>query len=80
MRRIHTKLWKKIERNEDETYSLSGLKGKIRAPMKDLLKSGVISKKELRDLIMKMPVDKENSLADLLSIALHDKIGKQESR
>lgn len=61
-------MWDKIERNEDGTYSVSGLKGKIRAPLKDLLKGGAISKEELLDLIMKMSVDKDISIIDFVMI------------
>jgi hypothetical protein len=61
-------MWKKIQRNEDGSYSISGSKGKSRGSLKDLLNSKEISKKELLHLIMKMPVDKDISLIDFVMI------------
>ncbi len=56
------RLWVKIERNEDGTYSLhSGSQAKIRGRLGDLLKAGVTTEKELSDLIEKMLTHKEIS-------------------
>jgi hypothetical protein len=56
----------KIKRNEDGTYSVSGAEGKIRAPLKDLLKSGVVTETELYNLIEKMRSNKNISLVELV--------------
>jgi hypothetical protein len=61
-------MWDKIKRNEDGTYSVSGSTGKIRATLIDLLSPKEISKKELLDLIMKMPIDGDISIIDFVMI------------
>ena len=56
----------KIKRNEDGTYSISGSEGKIRGPLKDLLKAKVITEKELISLIEKMRTDKDISIVEFV--------------
>lgn len=70
IRGIQTKLWKKINRNEDGTHTLSGSKGKVcRGFLRDLEKIKVVTLEELSDLIEKMPNNAESSV-ELLELIL----------
>jgi hypothetical protein len=50
----------------DGTYSISGPEGKIRAPLRDLIESKVITEKELLSLIEKMRADKDISIVEFV--------------
>ncbi len=63
MRGIQTKLWKKINRNEDGTHTLSASGGKVcRGYLRDLVKNKIVTLEELNDLIEKMPNNAESSV------------------